>query len=292
MGDVAYQNKDIASKVTSESLVGKSLAPFGLPDLKVVEILPTNLPEIEANELRLDNLFVLEDGSIGILDYESEFTKENFVKYINYVARVIKRYAKQKRLADVKKLIILVIYTADVEWAEDIYDLGGLILRVEAAYLVKQDTNAIYQRLDYKIHAGERLTEEEMAQLMILPLTVKGKAGKQYYIEKAIWLARQMRDGEQSVRAIAGILTFSDKVIDREYARKVKEELRMTKVEQLIFEEGMEAGIEKGVERGIQAFIRNCKEFHIKREDVKQRMKEEFSLSEEKAEDCLNRYWN
>lgn len=292
MGDVAYQNKDIASKVTSESLVGKSLAPFGLPDLKVVEILPTNLPEIEANELRLDNLFVLEDGSIGILDYESEFTKENFVKYINYVARVIKRYAKQKRLADVKKIIILVIYTADVEWAEDIYDLGGLILRVEAAYLVKQDTNAIYQRPDYKIHAGERLTEEEMAQLMILPLTVKGKTGKQYYIEKAIWLARQMRDGEQSVRAIAGILTFSDKVIDREYARKVKEELRMTKVEQLIFEEGMEAGIEKGVEQGIRVFIRNCKEFHVKREDTKQRMKEEFSLSEEKAEDCLNRYWN
>lgn len=202
MGDVAYQNKDIASKVTAESLVGKSLAPFGLPDLKVVEILPTNLPEIEANELRLNT----------------------------------------------------------------------------------------------KIHAGERLTEEEMAQLMILPLTVKGKTGKQYYIEKAIWLARQMSDGEQSVRAIAGILTFSDKVIDREYARKVKEELRMTKVEQLIFEEGMEAGIEKGIEkgieRGIQVFIRNCKEFHVKREDTKQRMREEFSLSEETAKSYLEKYWD
>lgn len=84
MGDIAYQNKDIASKLTAEMLVGKSLAPFGLPDLKVTGLLPTNLPVIESNELRLDNLFLLDDGSVAIIDYESVFTKENFVKYSNF----------------------------------------------------------------------------------------------------------------------------------------------------------------------------------------------------------------
>lgn len=100
MSDIAYQNKDITSKVTAESLLGNSLAPFGLPDLKVIGLLPTNLPAIESNELRLDHLFLLED---------------------------------------LKSIKVLVIYTADVEWAKEVYDFGDLVLRVEASYLVKQD---------------------------------------------------------------------------------------------------------------------------------------------------------
>ena len=87
MGVIAYQNKDIASKLTTELLVGNHLGPFGLPEKKVVGLLPTNLPAVESNELRLDNLFEMEDGAVAILDYESEFSRENFVKYLNYVAR-------------------------------------------------------------------------------------------------------------------------------------------------------------------------------------------------------------
>lgn len=38
---------------------------------EIVEILPTNLPAVEANEMRLDNLFRLKDGTIVIVDYEA-----------------------------------------------------------------------------------------------------------------------------------------------------------------------------------------------------------------------------
>ena len=54
MGDIAYQNKDVTAKVMAEALKGKSLAPFGIHQLKIVDILPTNLPVIESNELRLE----------------------------------------------------------------------------------------------------------------------------------------------------------------------------------------------------------------------------------------------
>jgi hypothetical protein len=40
-----------------------------LPPIKAV--LPTNLPDIKANELRADNVFLLEDDSLLIVDYES-----------------------------------------------------------------------------------------------------------------------------------------------------------------------------------------------------------------------------
>jgi hypothetical protein len=36
--------------------MGKSFSVYGLDIPKIIQVLPTNLPEIEANELRIDNL--------------------------------------------------------------------------------------------------------------------------------------------------------------------------------------------------------------------------------------------
>ena len=254
MGDIAYQNKDVTAKVMAEALKGKSLAPFGIHQLKIVDILPTNLPVIESNELRLDNLFLLSDGSIGIMDYESAYNQENFVKYINYIARVIKRYAINHELNRIKQIKMIVIYTADVDHAEAVYDLGGIVLKIEPTFLVEADSKAQYDRIRKRIDAG-RLTDEELMELMILPLTVKGKKEKQPVIISAVELAKRIADRKQALEALAGILTFSDKLIDEAYKRQIKEEMRMTQIGQMLIDEGMEKGMKKGMEKGIQALI-------------------------------------
>ncbi len=86
---IAYQNKDIVSKVMAEEFKGKTFAVYGIDVPKVKRADPTNLPMIAANELRLDNLFELVDGSYAIVDYESKYSPENMIKYIGYVARII-----------------------------------------------------------------------------------------------------------------------------------------------------------------------------------------------------------
>ena len=87
---IAYQNKDIVSKLFGDRMKGKPLSLFGLgTDLKVVDVRPTNIPIVQARELRMDNLFVLEDGSVAVLDYESEYRKANFAKYGRYILGVL-----------------------------------------------------------------------------------------------------------------------------------------------------------------------------------------------------------
>lgn len=287
MGTIAYQNKDIASKVTGEALIGGSLAPFGRPDLKIVGVLPTNLPAIESNELRLDNLFLLNDGSVAVLDYESEFNRENFVKYINYIARVIKRYANQKKLGELRRIKMVVIYTADVECADSVYDLEGLVLNVESAFLVHLDTEQIYRELSDKIYRHEMLAEEELMKLMVLPLTVKGKAQKQEVIMQAVELAKQIPDRSQTMQALAGILTFSDKVIDEAYRERVKEEMQMTRVGQMIFEDG----INQATRTGVQAVIATCKRFGGSKQDALSMIIQEFPLTEDVAQQLLDELW-
>lgn len=287
MEEIAYQNKDITSKLMAETLKGKSLAAFGLPELKIVDILPTNLPVIESNELRLDNLFLLSDGSLAIIDYESSFSRENFVKYLNYIARVIRRFAVRRELKDLKQLKMVVIYTADVECAEERYDLGGLILIVESAYLIHLDGSQIYDRLKHKIDAGEKLAEEELMELMILPLTVKGKKRKQETIEKAVTLGKRLPDREGQLKVIAGILTFTDKVIDRAYAKKLEEEMQMTLVGQMLMDEGYQRGMEKGMEKGIQVFIQDNVSENVPEQRIIKKLQANFSLIEK---DAINYY--
>lgn len=109
---VAYQNKDIISKVFGESMRNKSFRAYGMDIPEIVEILPTNLPAVEANEMRLDNLFRLKDGTIVIVDYESTYSYADKIKYLNYVARTTKRYGLSEKQNQPVRMIV--IYTGSI----------------------------------------------------------------------------------------------------------------------------------------------------------------------------------
>ena len=61
---------------TAERFQGKSLNIYGLNLTPVRQVLPTNIPQIMANELRIDNVFLLEDDTTAVIDYESDHKKE------------------------------------------------------------------------------------------------------------------------------------------------------------------------------------------------------------------------
>lgn len=49
-------NKDVLSKILDENFKDKLLKVYGLDIPRMKQILPTNLPEIQVNKMRLDNL--------------------------------------------------------------------------------------------------------------------------------------------------------------------------------------------------------------------------------------------
>ncbi|MEE0752034.1 hypothetical protein [Frisingicoccus sp.] len=240
MQNIAYQNKDITQKYSAELLKDKSLAVYGLPHIHIKELLPTNLPAIEANELRMDNLFLLKDGTIAIIDYESTFGPKDVIKYANYIARVLKRYVSDNR-QQFPYLHLIIIFSADIENVDPlIADVGCMKLWIEPAFLVHIPTETVYKRLREKIDGCEPLSEEELMQLIILPLTVKGTSGKQKQLVDTVRLAQRIPDNSQRIQALSGILTFSDKIIERQMAARIRRLIRMNKVVQLLYEDGGE----------------------------------------------------
>lgn len=49
---------------------------------------------------------------------------------------------------------------------------------------------------------------------------------------------------------MAGLLTFADKIISSQLAEEIRREIRMLKVEKIIFEEGMKEGMQEGILEG------------------------------------------
>lgn len=219
---VAYQNKDIISKVFGESMRNKSFRAYGMDIPEIVEILPTNLPAVEANEMRLDNLFRLKDGTIVIVDYESTYSYADKIKYLNYVARTTKRYGLSEK--------------------------QNQQFTVEEVFLSDLDAQEIETRFQRKIHSGEILSDEEQMQFIILPLVHKTKEEMQDCIVRCFEMAKKIDSPEIQRFLLSGLIVFTDKVIRREDSERIKRWIEMTKVGRL-FEEEKQKAVQEAIKK-------------------------------------------
>ena len=236
---IAYQNKDIVSKLFGEQMKGKSLSLFGLnTNLKVIDIRPTNIPIVQAKELRMDNLFELEDGSVAILDYESQFKETNFTKYGYYIMNVINRYLNEGKTPDIH---MMVLYTADIETAKTTLERTACRIKIEAAYLTGTPSEQWLIEIKESL-ANQIISDKTLMRLILLPLTYKDEEKKQETIKLCVNLAQKIPDKEQETFALAGILAFTDKIISNSTKKYIKEVLGMTQVGQMLMDKGRKEG--------------------------------------------------
>lgn len=239
--EIAYQNKDITSKFLAENFKGKTFRVYGLDLPEVKQVLPTNIPTVKANELRLDNLFELADGSIALVDYESDYDKWDKVKYLNYVTGVANRYLQDKK--DCPIIHMIIIYTGDIsrEQVSTEYNIGAVKMNLETAFLSELDSQGIFSKLRGKVERNQILNDEELMEFIILPLTYHTKEEKQEKIHEMVELAIKIQDKRQQIFTLSGILVFTDKVIDRETVGRIRRAIEMTQVAQIFEEEKQQA---------------------------------------------------
>ena len=239
---IVYQNKDILFKILGQTYKEKSFAAYGIDLPPIRELLPTDLPKIAANEKSIDNLFLLEDGTYAIVDYESVYKKANKIKYLNYIARVMEKYFKEDETFNLR---LIVIYTSDVQSAEPTLETNCFTLRTEQAFLSHIDGEAAFDEIQGKLQSGIPLADDDLMRLVILPLTVPGSEGKQEMLEKVVDLAEQITDEEQRIFTLSGVIVASDKFINREYLDQIRRRISMTQLGQLYEKEKIEYANQK-----------------------------------------------
>ena len=167
---------------------------------------------------------------------------------------------------------MIVIYTGDIRrnTVSQREHFGALTLEIEAAFLSELDSNRIYTCLYEKISRRELLSEEELMEFIVLPLSYSGKKKKKQKIREAVALAGQIGNKEQQLFALAGLLVFTDKVIDAETANQIRRMIDMTQVARIFEEEKQQAIAEAKKEAKKEAMKEAMKEANKKYEKERQ----------------------
>ena len=250
---ISYHNKDILFKILGKSYKEKSFSAYGINLPPIRELLPTNLPKISANEKSIDNLFLLEDGTYAIVDYEAEFKKLNKIKYLNYIARVIEKYYKENQDFNLR---LIVIYTGDVKSADSTFETNCLTLRTEQIFLSHIDGGSTFHDIRQKIHSGTPLGDDDLMKLVILPLTVSGSKRKRDMLEKVVELSNQIENEKQRIFVLSGVIVASDKFMDKEYLKQIRERINMTKFSQIYEDEKIEYANQMVKENSMKAALK------------------------------------
>jgi hypothetical protein len=231
---IAYQNKDIIFKILSQNYPRVSFKAYGLDLPPVKAVLPTGLPNIEATELRADGVFLLEDDSLLIVDYESTASADKLFKYGHYAFRVAGRYKRAE--GKLPRITVAIIYTCDVTSAPSSLDLGCLRMDIRQVFLNGLDGDGIVAEVGAKVGAKETLSDEDVLRLIVAPLAGT-KESRQALLEKCVDAAKGIDDSHLQLFAVAGLMVASDKFVDRRYSETVRRWLTMTKVGRIIQEE-------------------------------------------------------
>ena len=100
-----------------------------------------------------------------------------------------------------------------------------------------------------KLDNGETLDEEDYAGLALAPL-MSGKLSRKEKIKRAILFAKQ-GDTVTAEKTIAILYTLADKFLKGKELQEVREVVSMTRIGQMIYDDGVEKGRAEGRQEGL-----------------------------------------
>ena len=107
-----------------------------------------------------------------------------------------------------------------------------------AENIFKARMRTILNKLKQKQDNGEAFTEDDYAALSLTPL-MSGKMSRKDMFKEAIRLAKPNIE-LSAEKATAMLYTLADKFLDRTELDEIKEVMRMTRLGQMLMDEGME----------------------------------------------------
>ena len=265
--------EDLALKSAAQYFGEELLQYIGVKE-KVQRIAPTELVHLEARKLYEDFNFEMENGMWFHFEFESDsILLKDLKRFREYEAVTSRVYSVP--------VVTCVVCSSTVRNILSEFTEGINTYRVRIIRIKDQSADKLFDTLK-KRHTETstiHLKREDLIPILLSPL-MSGTMGIKERIVTGIKLVQQ---------------AFANKILKNTELDEVKEVIFMTRLGQMILEEGIERGMERGMERGIQQGIQilidTCRELGVSREVTLNKVETKFSLSKEAAESYLDRYW-
>ncbi len=255
------RNSERPEPLHGEDLALKSAAMFFGDELihwlgireKVRRIAPTELVELEVRHMYEDFLYEMENGMLYHFEFESDaLTKDDLRRFREYEASTSRIYDAP--------VITYVICSSDVRKIRKKLTEGINTYRVRMIRLKHMNADRILE--DLAGRPEKTLTRRDMLPLLFVPL-MGGQTGKQERILKSLRILKRSEpvlttEDMGKMEAILYILAV--KFLNKEELEGIKEEISMTILGQMIWDDALEKGRKEGREEGREEGERQASE--------------------------------
>ena len=275
----SYPREDRALKAAAQLMGEELLALMGLEG-KIQRALPTEQVQLRTEDFFEDFNYEMEDGKILHLEFESDsLTKDDLRRFRVYEAVLSYQYKRE--------VITCVLCTARARKQMNQLENGLNCYHVRLICLKDWDADSLIREMEEKqqINCLER---EELLRVILSPL-MSGRLPQPERIRRSLVLLRGEQENQEKSELLkmqAVLYVLAEKFLQKEELEKIREEINMTRLGQMIFDDGMEKGIEKGIEQGLELAKQI---FKLAGENIPvQEIARRLSVSENEVKQLLN----
>ena len=237
-------------------------------DYEFVNLGPTELIELTIHSLYMDFTFLTKEGFYIHIEFQTTDKGENDLRrFLAYDAVYSHKTGKN--------VITYVIYSGGIKSVKTALNMGLFTYRIQPIYLKDRNADEVFEKIRQKQEDGTELTEEDYASLSLTPL-MSGNMKIKEKIKEAVILSKKKR-GLTAEKTMAMLYTLADKFLDSKDLDEIKEVISMTRLGQMLLDEGMEKGMKKGMKKGMEQGLLLSKKLleENRTEDLDKAMKDE-----------------
>ena len=261
------KHEDAVMKMGVDYFRDTILKSLGI-DYEFVDVGSTELVELTIHSMYMDFTFLTKEKFYIHIEFQTTDKGESDLRrFLAYDAVYSHKTGKN--------VITYVIYSGGIQSVKAELNMGLFTYRIQPVYLKAKNAEEVFDRMKEKQLHGEKLTKEDYAILSLTPL-MSGTMQMKEKIRTAIILAKGGAD-LTAEKTTAMLYTLADKFLDNADLDEIKEVVVMTRIGQMLLDEGIERGIERGMERGMEQGMQLTQYLldNNRTEDLKRAVKDE-----------------
>ena len=275
-----FHQEDLALKTAAQFFGGELLPLLGVKGV-IKYIAPTEAVKLESRQMFQDFNYAMEDGGWVHLEFESDsLTTKDLRRFREYEAAVSRTFGVA--------VVTYVICSSQVKRLKSELTEGINTYRVKVIRLKNRNSDLLFERLKKKKALGEPLTKEDLTPLLLAPL-MSGSMDIEERITESITMIQEAGAAlsELEMEKMQAVLyVLADKFLSGDGINRVKERIAMTKLGQMIFDDGVKKGLEQGIEQTVEILM----EEGFSKDHIITKLKEKFSLSRKEAEKYMEKF--
>lgn len=232
------KHEDLIMKKAMDVFAEEGLKFFGI-DKKVKDSSSTEIVVLEAKNLHMDYTFLMEDDTYIHVEFQTTDKGKDDL-------RRFRAYESLLSFQTSKDVVTYVIYSNRINNTKSTLQTGINEYNVKAVSMYDKDGDIVIQEVEEKLNNNIEVTKQDLVALTFTPI-MSGKLTKLDRIIKSIRIVKKI-DNEYRYDVESMLYAFADKFLDGKDLEKVKEEISMTKIGEMLVQDGIEKGKVEGKE--------------------------------------------